>query len=317
MNNLVAIIHPDEWNQYIPFNSYLATIKQNYDRIICVVPENAALLMSEADEYYTVKNTLMEYSYPKILDTSLRTNDAFVNKCVERIVKDFSGHTLNYVSWQQTKYHKGVIANLTNIDIYKLSFQYAQGWYGSGKLIYPTEDTYNRIKEKYSHIINDNTFSLISRNFKNKALIHNTDTMIPNFVNVIRFLTENGVRIINIGFPPVSCLANNNYFEINEPLTQDELVSIFYLTKGALLPACSSGFLAHFASNIDVFILTAQWGPGITRSDSLKTTDLTRYLKTIHNVNNNDNPEAILELLTNHVPTHKIIFSKNKHITYV
>jgi hypothetical protein len=43
------------------------------------------------------------------------------------------------------------------------------------------------------------------------------------------YLTNNGIKIINIGFPPKTFNINNeNYIEINDNLTQNELISLFY-----------------------------------------------------------------------------------------
>lgn len=325
---LIAAIHPDEWNQYIPFNSYISQVKNNYDYIIAAVSENAAILLSEADEFYTVKNSdLNEFQYPAILDTGERSNHNFVNTCVDQIINDFKNDDLTFLSWQPTKYHEGIInSSMPVSDQYRIAFKYAQDWYKSGKLIYPTEKTYNRIKEKYSNIINDKTFVILSRNFKNKALLHNSETMIPNFKGLLKYLPENGIRLINIGFPPVNCSVTDNYFEINEPLTQDELVSIFYLTNGAIMQADAGGFLAHFASNIDSFILTHQWtldGESNNfeiishKNKTVNTTSLIPYLNTINDINQPDNFEAIKNILFNHITKRDLKFSKEKKITYV
>lgn len=325
---LVAVIHPDEWNQYIPFNGYINSIKNNYDHVIGIVPENAVLLLSEADEYYTIKNSdLNELRYPVVLDTGSRLNHDFVNKCTEQVITDFKNDELIFLSWQPTKYHNGIVSEEMPVaDQYRIAFKYAQSWYKTGKLICPTEKTFLKIKEKYSNIVNDKTFVILSRNFKNKALLHNSETMMPNFKGLLKYLSGNGIKLINIGFPPVSCDINDNYFEINEPLTQDELVSIFYLTNGVIMQADSGGFLAHFASNIDSFILTHQWmldGESDNfeiisyKNKIVDTVSLLPYINTINNIDLPDNFEAIKNILYEYKIKRELKFSEEKRITYV
>lgn len=319
-NILVAIIHPDEWNQFIPFSGYLQGIKNNYDYVIGVVPE-APLILLEADEYYTVKNEdLKGLRYPGVLDTPNRVNHNFINKCVERVIRDFKNDKLTFISWQATKYHRGVLPTV-NVDIYKKTFKCAQDWYKTKKLIYPTEEAYNRVKAKYGHLFDNNSFVVVSRNFKKKALVENTATLIVNFDKMMEFLTDNKMKIINVGFPPAHCsIDNGNYHEINDPMSQDELVGLFYLAKGVMLPASSAGWLAHFASNVDVFALTAQWGPDDMishKSSEVSTGQLHQYLKLIQVLDREDNFQAVFDTLSNHKTTRKLKFADKKKITYV
>lgn len=324
---LVALIHPDEFNQFIPFNGYINSIKNNFDYVVGVVPENPLILLSSANEYYTIKNESMnELKYPQVLDTSTRLNNAFINKCVAQVLNDFKNDDLTFISWQPTNYHEGVLTkNMINTDVYRVSFKWAQEWYKTKQLICPTEQTYNRIKERYQHLFDSNTFILLSRNFKNKATIHNSDSIIINFQDLVAFLTTK-LTIINIGFPPVSCNLNDNYYELNESFTQDELLSLFYLSKGVIFQADSGGFLAHYASNIDSFILTSQWSLAgeydnfdiiSHKTDEVPTVQLNRYIKTIHNANQPNNFPAITNILLNHHQIRTLKFSESKKITYV
>lgn len=325
---LVAIIPPDEWNQYICFNGFLYTIKKDYDYIIGVVAENPLILISEANEYYSIKNDeLNEFKYPLVLDTKMiGKNDYFVDKCVNKIIDDFKNDNLSFISWQPTNFHTSILGPMSVTDQYRTAFKYAQKWYQSGGLIFPTHKTYYEIKNKYSHMFNNNTFIILSRNFKNKALIHNSEAMMPNFKNLIAYLAANNIRIINIGFPPVSCNISDNYYEINENLTQNELISLFYLSNGVITQADSGGFISHFAANADFFTLTSQWSLSgeeknfdviSKKSKDSSTIDLQHYIRTIHNLSKPENYDAIVQKLNNHKVKRTLKFSEEKRITYV
>lgn len=324
---LVASIHPEEWNQYIPFNGYLSTIKHDYDHVVGVIAYNPLILLSEADEYYTVKNG-NGFAYPALLDTSARENHEFINKCINQIKKDFQSEELHFVSWQNTSETKGVIDIRQNPAIvYRKSFSCAQDWYKSGKLIYPTINSYNSISNKFGHLITDDTFIVLTRDYNNKSPIHNTKTSIKNFELMISFLVENGIKILNIGFPPATCnIENENYTEFNEPLTQDELLSLFYLSKGVLTQADAGGFVGHFASNCDFFILTDQWSlrDEFSNFDILShktkevdTVSLKEHLTLLATPDNPDNFQAILDILKNYKPKKVKTFQEEKKITFV
>ena len=74
---LLALTHPDEWNQLLPFNSYIKSIKDNYEKVIAVVPYKGYVVISEADEIITVNDGDF-FSYPNVLDTPNRKNEAFI-----------------------------------------------------------------------------------------------------------------------------------------------------------------------------------------------------------------------------------------------
>lgn len=325
---LVASIHPEEWNQYIPFNGYISTIKRDYDHVVGVVAYNPLILLSEADEYYTVENGSSGFAYPALLNTSARENHGFIDKCISQIKKDFQSDELHFVSWQDTHETKGVVNIHGNAAVvYRKSFSCAQDWYKSGKLIRPTLSSYNSISSKFGHLIAEDTFIVLTREYSNKAPIHNTKTSIPNFELMIKFLVENGIKILNIGFPPATCsITSENYAEFNQPLTQDELVSLFYLSKGVLMQADAGGFVGHFASNCDFFILTDQWSldgefsnfdilPHKTKE--VDTISLKEHLKLLTTPNNPDNFQAILDTLKNYNPKKVKTFQEEKKITFV
>ena len=329
MKILVALIHPEEWNQYIPFNGYISTIKNNYDYVIGVVAEKPLILLSEVDECYTITDGLCGTSYPSILDTSSRENHQFINKCVEQIKQDFSEDELTFISWQKTAHHTGIIDihSRNPSEVYRTSFGYAQVWYKLHKTIQPTEKTFINISKKYGHLFDDKTFILLSRNFKNKSPIHNSKTCIINFEPLLDFLVNNGIRIINIGFPPANCnIINDNYVELNLPLTQDELFSLFYLSRGVILGANAGGFVSHLSSNNDMFTLTDEWKipPDYSIFELIKhkvatvdTIPLHNKLKLINTLDVDDDFGGILEILNNHKTKRILNFDEPKKITYV
>ena len=66
----------------------------------------------------------------------------------------------------------------------------------------------------------------MTRNFNNKAKTHNTTNTLPDLEKTLNYLINGGLKIVNIGFPPKSFDINNsNYTEINDNLTQNELIS--------------------------------------------------------------------------------------------
>jgi len=323
MNNkiLVAMIHPEEWNQYIPFDGYLKSIKNNYSKIICVVHEYAKIFITSADIIYTMKNSEMDIKYPAFLDTNVRENHYFIDKCIDEIKKDFPNEELEFVSWQSTSHHSGIVDIRYATQTYKTSFKYAQEWYKSGSLVYPTEKTFNKIKLKYGGIFDKKTFIILTRNFKNKASVYNTSNFMPEIDNFVNHLLDNDLKIINIGFPPHNCnIKNSNYIEIDDDLSQDELISLFYLSNGVLIQGNAGGFVSHFSSNVDMFIYSDQWYmPGEFESfdlishknKSVKTIDITKY------TDNPENFKIISDILTNHKKSHKLLFSDKKETKYI
>jgi hypothetical protein len=327
MNNkiLVAMIHPEEWNQYIPFDGYLKSIKNNYSKILCVVHEYAKIFITSADVIYTMKNSEMDIKYPSFLDTSVRENHFFIDRCVEEIKKDYPTENLEFVSWQGSNHHSGIVDIRYATETYQTSFKYAQEWYKSGNLVYPTEETFNKIKLKYEKPFDEKTYIILTRNFKNKANVYNTSHFMPEIDKFINHLLKNNLKIINIGFPPHNCdVINDNYVEICEDLSQDELLSLFYLSNGVLIQGNAGGFVSHFSSNIDMFVYSDQWYlPDQFESfdlishknKSVKSIDISKYTES--NDNLELNYQIVSDILTNHKKTTKLLFSDKKETKYI
>ncbi len=296
---LLVINHPEEWNQLLPFNAFIHTLKPNYSKVIAAVQYNGYIVISEADELICEKENNF-FKYPKMLDTSKREDDLFLEKCVNFCCEKYGVENLDIFSWRETKYNNGVV-NVNNIvDFYKKSFEYVKKYLELGKTIKPTIKTFDFIKNKYGDLFKENTFILLTRNFSNKAPIHNTENSLPNLEKLLSHLTENKINIINIGFPPKSYNIDKNYLEINDNLTQDELISLFYLSNGVLTAADAGGFLTHFGSNVDFYILNEEWS---IRHEDLKITLLdSKINNNTYNLMNKSDQEILNTLRKNGKP---------------
>ena len=89
MKILIAATHPDEWNQLLPFNSFISTIRNEYDWVIAIVPYKGYVVMSAADEIVTLEDGIL-FSYPDILEKrETRRNDVFLEKCISFCKKKY------------------------------------------------------------------------------------------------------------------------------------------------------------------------------------------------------------------------------------
>ena len=188
---LLALTHPDEWNQLLPFNSYIKSIKDNYEKVIAVVPYKGYVVISEADEIVTVNDGDF-FSYPNVLDTPDRKNESFIQRCVEYCKEKYGEENLDIKSWQGTSYDTGVVNEriLSVAKIYKTSFTYAKIFLESESSIKPTKEVFEQVKTKYGELFDENTFIVITRNFVNKATVFNTINSVPDLEEKINYLTN-------------------------------------------------------------------------------------------------------------------------------
>lgn len=311
---LLAITHPDEWHQFISFNSYIGEVKKNYSYVIGILPYKPYIVMSEVDEIVTVADGDF-FSYPEILNFNQRRNDEFLDKCVNYVLEIYGSENVEIVSWQDTKYHCGKVNELISVlGYYQTSFDYAKKFFSSGDVIRPTENVYNSIRERYQKNFDENTFILLTRNLQSKAPIHNTLNSLPQLENTIRFLTNNGLKIVNIGFPPQQYNVEQNYIEIHENFTQDELISMFYLSNGVITQGDAGGFATHFASNVDFYLLNEEWSIS-NRAVNISLVESKTTNKTIKLFNSSN--DEILKLLKTNKRKQDISFSHPKKITFV
>jgi hypothetical protein len=154
----------------------------------------------------------------------------------------------------------------------------------------------------------------MTRNFSNKAVVYNTINSVPDLEEKLNFLTDKGFKFINIGFPPQSYNVSKNYIELHENLTQDELISLFYLSKGVLIGADAGGFTTHFGSNVDFYLMTGEW--------SVLNTDISVGLVESKKTNstvfiNNLTKESIYDILVTNKREQINGFSEPKIITII
>ena len=330
---LVGIIYPDEWNQYIPFNSYLSNVKSDYDEIICVISERPMCLLSEADTIYTIANEKMgKKSYPFILDNCESAKVSFIDDCIDKIKEDYKGDDIKITVWknnpeQSIDFENFVLSEQWGAGtIYKKSFELAGEWLEKENLIYPSHETYLEIEKKYGYLFNNNTFVLLTRNFSIKSQVENTKNMFPYISETVDYLVNNGIRIINIGFPCLPLdIENDNYVQLNPEFTQDEMISFFYMSKGVICGASSGGFMSNIASNCNFFVMNSQWFPNgdniydliSKKNKKIRTTDLSPYLNSLHFPNNNNEYSEVLRILLEHNKDNDLKFSEPKKIIYI
>ena len=319
MKKLLALTHPDEWNQLLPFNSFIKNLKEQngYEYVIAVVPYKGNIVISEADEIITVEDGDL-FSYPSILEKlDTRRNDDFLNRCVRFCFEKYGSENIDIKSWQNTEYDDGVVDEINNppLDYYRKSFEYAKKFFENGLTIKPTKRTFEEIEKKYGHIFNNKTLILLTRNFTNKVNIHNTTNTLPYLEETLNYLTNNGIKIINIGFPPKTFNINNeNYIEINDNLTQNELISLFYLSSGVMMAADAGGFVTHYRSNVDFYIMSEEWSVS-NKKVSISLIESKKTNKTISLVGFSD--EKIYQNIINNMRPQEKIFSDEKIINII
>jgi len=318
MKKLLAITHPDEWNQLLPFNSFIRNLKElnGYDYVIAVVPYKGNVVISEADEIITIKDGDL-FSYPAILEEmGGRRNDDFLNRCVKFCVEKYGLENLDIKSWQNTEYDNGVVdESKPPLHYYLKSFEYAKKFFDDGLTITPTKKVFEEVKKKYKNIFDEKTLILITRNFNNKANTHNTTNTLPHLEKTLNYLITGGLKIVNIGFPPKSFdIKNSNYIEINDNLTQNELISLFYLSSGVMMAADAGGFVTHYGSNVDFYVMSKEWS--VTNNDiSISLIDSKKTNKTISLVGLSD--EDVYQNIINNIRPQPRVFSNEKIINII
>lgn len=319
MKKLLAITHPDEWNQLLPFNSFIRNLKElnGYEYVIAVVPYKGNIVISEADEIITIKDGDL-FSYPAILEKlDTRRNDDFLNRCVKFCFEKYGSENIDIKSWQNTDYDDGVVDEINKppLEYYRKSFEYAKKFFDDGLTITPTKKIFESVKQKYGNLFNDKTLIVLTRNFTNKANIHNTANTLPYLEKTLNHLIDNGIKIVNIGFPPKSFnIKNSNYVEINDNLTQNELISLFYLSSGVMMAADAGGFVTHYGSNVDFYIMSEEWSV-TNKQVSISLIDSKKTNKTISLVGLSD--EDIYQNIINNIRPQETVFSKEKIINII
>jgi len=269
LNNKTIIVYCPilEFHSFIKCNLFLAELRKRYEhiRIICSIPEKALGTISEADELLVYSNKQLDrenVNLPEILDNMVNRDLSNRYKStvdfVEKNYKDFI--LLNYDEVNM-RHNSLTWFNRTDImDSFRRDFGYLCSYLSDGNYLMPTTKAYENIKLKYKSIFNKKTYIIITRNFTNKQSYTNTLSIIPQLSELTSYLINNGIKIVNIGFPTEKLHGNHeNYVELNESLTQDELMALFYLSNGVILSGENGGFTVHASTLNDIFIISEEW----------------------------------------------------------
>jgi hypothetical protein len=331
-----------EYSANIRFSVFINFLKntKEFDKIVVVCFDTLFSIFPDADEFITVSKNFLNKtnsSFPNILENmDLRNNSSFHKLSIEYInkIKNENDLVLFWDDFSITDDNNNVLYE-NYIDInpymtnpvtqthdplgatYRRDYNKLNGIISNNFYTAPTLNDYKKIKNNYSNLFkNENTVTIVTRNFKKKQPIYNTDNLIPNLKNFINHLINNGITVVNIGFPPVNFnFDNENYFEINDDLSQGELLSLFYLSKLSIFNFENAGYQVHAVSKINVLkILTEFQGEFIFSGRKLNTDILTEDITEM--INNNDF-ENILSIIKNCKRIDDLVFSENKKITYV
>lgn len=336
MKKLIIFAPVQEFNVFGRMNCFLWKIKPQFEKIIVVTYPQIFGVFNQADEFISVKDSFLDkhgINYPEILETPSRIVDIFIERIEGYISEnyDLSKHLILYNHIWSIKDKEGNVyfdwysVGGGGVALgYKRDCNIMREYLRSGgKLLMPTQKDYDSIKSKYGHLFNDNTFILITRNFKNKQPFYNASVTMPNLTKLIEHLINAGIKIINIGTPPAKFnIASNNYFEItNYNLSYGEWLALFCLAKGVMLSVIAGGYLVHLLANNDLFILDGEWtvlNPDINISviearherKDVSTIDFSGYLREAKY-------KEIADVLTNHRKVSNISFSDEKITQFV
>jgi hypothetical protein len=207
--------------------------------------------------------------------------------------------TKNYSNWDFWDYYYDRIVDMKTgktviqdfcVDkrgsAFERDFRFICEWLEAGNTLKPTEKEYNETKAKWGYLFDGKTYVMVTRNFENKQPETNTHRIV-NLQAFVSHLTENNIRIINIGFPPSHLNIQTNYTEMDVPLSQGQLMSLMYMADGALLVALNCGYGVHMATNCDIFPYTRDWaeGTGVSmtvsrmKNKSVLTKDIGDYVE--------------------------------------
>jgi hypothetical protein len=331
-----------EFHSFFKCNLFLRELKKRYKdiRIICAIPEKAIGTISETDELIIASNEYMDKqgaNLPEVLNVVtengrelLSTRWFDTNKFIQKKYK-------NADDFKLVKYSEFNILDANNNIVFSKWFSKGSGlghWrrdFGNlcsfvreGNFLKPEFDTFQNIKDKYGSMFNDKTYIIITRNFEKKQPSTNTLQVVPELKELIPFLLNNGIKIVNIGFPPQKLHDyHENYIELDDQLSQDDLMSLFYLSNGVILSGESGGFSTHSSTINDVFLISAEWSIKHLGSaysiESARKDNIETGLKTYNLINNikNRNYDEILKTFLNHRKSLKQEFSPNLEKRYI
>jgi hypothetical protein len=310
-----------EFHAFMKFNMFLFQIKNEYNKIIAIVPEKAIDIVSNADEIISISNEYLDErnaNYPEVLNLLGNRNISdFFPKAKKYIseVKSDNSIVLHYDVYKISDNAYPTFNTSDLGDCYKRDFKYISDWLSNGGLLYPRKSVFESVEDKFSQY--ENHFVIITRNFSKKQPDTNTSSVFPQTEELLRYLTDRGVKILNIGFPCQSYNIENNYTEFNGPLTHGELMSIFYMAKGVIVFGLNGGFSVNISSNVNLFNLSEEWSKGLgislidarKNNNNIETKDFKEFF--------NDNDFESIYKGIRDVKKVNTIFSEEKNIVFI
>lgn len=324
-----------EFSAFLRFNIFINRLKDVEDVLVtAIVIDSAIDIIEDADDIITISTEYLKKTnsnYPNNLEIlGDRNNSDFFKKALDFINKNYDVKSSNILFWHplNVKDKDGNIRYTSLMDTTGLSedkspigsaydrdYFFIKNWLSKGNTLKPKKENFDTIKDLYGHLFNDRTFIIITRNFKNKQPNTNTHIMIPNLENIIRSLTKEGIKIINIGFPPSNFDIKENYVEISDDFTQGDLMSLFYLSQGCILSGANGGYCPHAATNVDIFNIKEEFRgnyfvSGRSKNKTIKTYDLQNEVK-------NNDIKIVVEEIKKHRKISKLLFAKPKKIIFL
>jgi len=329
-----------EFHAFLKCNLFLRELKKRYKniKIICAIPEKAVGTISEADELLLASNEYMNEqgaNLPEVLNIMTDNGRELASTRWKDTVEFIQKKYKNNSDFKIVKYHEFGISDLDDNTIFSSWFSKDHGlghwrrdfenlcsFIREGNFLRPEFKTFQNIKEKYGSIFDKKTYIIVTRNFENKQPNTNTLQAVPELKEIIPYLLNNGIKIVNIGFPPQKLYDHHeNYVELRDPFSQDDLMSLFYLSEGVILSGENGGFSTHASTMNDIFLISKEWSvKHLTVIDNNqfslenarnKSQDLeAKTYNLIEKIREKDYNE-ILNIFLNHKKTSKQEFSSN------
>ncbi|QTL97715.1 hypothetical protein GM661_06805 [Iocasia frigidifontis] len=100
-----------------------------------------------------------------------------------------------------------------------------------------------------------------TRDFKNKAIVHNSK--FPIFYNMAKKLIKKEIFILNLGCPLLSLnIENELYFEYDHNMTFEEELALCEHANACVMTAEAGLFTGFAASNINIIQIDGEWSEG-------------------------------------------------------
>lgn len=339
-----------EWNDFVGFNGFLHSNKSRYEDLIVVAPRKALPIITAADSFITLDESIdrPENTYPAVLEEKsvrrmVQCGDLQVIATHGRNKSELFDRAMQYVCSDEQQwlsdykvrlYEQEVdLYNSDAVSVYGRLFRGLRQMIRDGVRIKPTKAVYDRISGMYRHLTHltgqaEKTVMVLTRNYKNKAPEENTSVLIPNMKDVLEALVNEGVNVINVGFPCQSYDIQSSpwgarYQELSNPdLTQDELVALMYDCDSVIMSGRSGGFSAHVLSNADIFMAHQEWSVwnkdiNIEVFETRKTCNSDVSSVDLANLFEQNNVDGIVEAVLQHKKLATNTFGAEKPTVYL